>query len=189
MMMSFKVCVYCASSNTLADHHYQITQQLGRSLAQHHMTLVYGGGNAGLMGTVANAVLDEGGHVIGVIPHKLASLEYAHHGINELYFVDTMYERKQMMTTLADAFVVLPGGFGTFEELFEIWTASYIGFHNKPIILVNHDNFYQPLMTWLEGLVPQGFVKLSSFNAVTLVNTVEEAMALLEKANQSHAGN
>jgi uncharacterized protein (TIGR00730 family) len=187
--MSLKVCVYCASSNTVDSHYFDMTESFARQLAMHHMTVVYGGGNAGLMGKVANTVLEEGGHVIGIIPHRLAGLELAHHGVSELYFVDTMYERKQMMTTFADAFVVLPGGFGTFEELFEIWTASYLGFHQKPIILLNHNGFYEPMMTWLNSMVKTGFVKESHFNAVTLVNTPEEAMALLLKAQQASGEN
>jgi hypothetical protein len=126
-------------------------QSLGREIAARGLTLVYGGAHRGLMGVVADAVLAAGGRVIGVIPQALVDLEVAHTGLTELHIVDTMHSRKAMMSTLADAFVVAPGGFGTLEEAFEHITALQLGYHKKPIIFLDVDRFWAPMEAFLDG--------------------------------------
>jgi uncharacterized protein (TIGR00730 family) len=141
------------------------------------VSLVYGGGHVGLMGVVADAVLEAGGEAIGVIPHALAAREVAHQGLTRLHVVDSMHERKAMMASLADAFVALPGGFGTYEEFFEAVTWTQLGVHRKPCGLLNVNGFYDPIVQFLARAVSEGFVK-PEHRAAILVDT--EAGPLLE---------
>jgi hypothetical protein len=131
---------------------------MGRELARRGLGLVYGGAAQGLMGAVADAVLEGGGEVVGVIPHGLASQEFAHPRLTRAHFVGSMHERKALMESLADAFVTLPGGFGTLDELFEMLTWAQLGLHQKPIGLVDTQGYYAPLMAWIHGALAQGFV-------------------------------
>jgi hypothetical protein len=133
--------------------------EVGRLIAASGRTLVYGGGCVGLMGAMANAALEAGGRVIGVIPQALVDLEVAHHGVSELRVVDSMHERKALMADLSDGFMALPGGIGTLEEFFEVWTWSQLGLHAKPYGLLNVAGFYDPLLTFLTRLVEQRFVQ------------------------------
>jgi uncharacterized protein (TIGR00730 family) len=132
---------------------------LGRTLLDHQLGLVYGGGIVGLMGIVANAVLDGGGEVIGVIPEALATRELAHPGLTRMHVVKTMHERKAVMARLADAFVALPGGYGTFEELLEIITWAQLGLHQKPIGLLNVENYFTHLIALVDNAVHEGFIR------------------------------
>lgn len=153
------VCVFCGSSPGARDVYADASARLGKLLAHRGQTLVYGGAQVGMMGTVADAALAAGGDVVGAIPHYMAGRELAHGGLTELHVVDGMHERKALMAERADAFIALPGGAGTLDEFFEVWTWSQIGLHAKPIGLLDVDGFYQPLWRMIEHLVAEGFVK------------------------------
>jgi len=152
------VGVYCASSNHIDEKYFATASEMGRLLAERGHTLVYGGGNVGLMGTVARAVHEHGGKVFGVIPKALRNVEgVAYEVADELIITETMQERKRHMFTRAGAFVVLPGGFGTLEEFMEVLTLRQLGYHHKPIALVNTDGFYEPLLALFEHYYRTGF--------------------------------
>ncbi len=148
-----RVCVFCGSSRGRPTAFAARAEELGRRLAGEGLELVYGGGNVGLMGILADAVLGNGGRVIGVIPRSLVEREVAHFGLSELRVVDSMHERKQLMHELADAFVALPGGLGTFEELFETLTWSQLGLHAKPCGILDVEGYFRPLIELLEHAV------------------------------------
>jgi hypothetical protein len=154
-----RVCVFCGSGKGARPAYEAAARQTGRLLAQRGLTLVYGGGNIGLMGAVADAALDAGGAVIGVIPEALVAWEVAHGGLTELRVVGSMHERKQTMADLSDAFVALPGGFGTFEELCEILTWAQLGLHAKPIGLLNVEGFYDPLLALFDHATRERFLR------------------------------
>lgn len=153
------LCVYCGSSPGADPRYASGAQALARELAQRQITLVYGGGCVGLMGVVADAMLAAGGKVIGVIPRALMEKEVGHLQLTELRIVTSMHERKALMAQLADGFVALPGGIGTFEELFEIWTWSQLGIHSKPCALLNIAGYYDPLVDFLDHATRQGFIR------------------------------
>ena len=153
------VAVYCGSSGGNQPIYTQQAQAMGRELARRGSTLVYGGGCVGLMGTIADAVLAEGGRVIGVIPGFLADKELAHRGCTELHVVETMHQRKLLMADLAEGFVAMPGGFGTLEELFEVLTWGQLGLHGKPVGLLNTESFYNPLLALLDHMQGEAFLR------------------------------
>jgi uncharacterized protein (TIGR00730 family) len=153
------VCVFCGSSLGDRPAFAEAAAGLGRLLAEQGITLVYGGAHVGLMGVIANAALESGGEVHGVIPAGLVALEIAHQGLTELRVVETLAERKAVMAERADAFVALPGGFGTLEELFEMVTATQVGFHTKPTGLLDVDAFFAPLLAFLDRSVEVGLMK------------------------------
>ncbi len=155
---SFSVCVYCGSKPGTDPAFTQAAIQVGTWIGQHGGQLVYGGGRNGLMGIVADATMAAGGRVIGVIPRALVEKEWAHTGCTELHVVETMHERKQMMAEKADAFVALPGGIGTFEEFYEVWTWRQLGYHNKPIGLLNVNHYYEPMLNFLNSVVQSEFM-------------------------------
>jgi uncharacterized protein (TIGR00730 family) len=154
-----RICVYCGSSLGNRAEYAEAAMTLGGLLARRGIGLVYGGGNVGLMGIVADGALAAGGEVIGVIPHSLASREIAHHGVTDLRVVDSMHTRKAMMAELSDAFIAMPGGVGTFEELFEAITWTQLGVHRKPCGLLNVAGFYSPLAAFIDQAVSEGFIK------------------------------
>jgi hypothetical protein len=158
MKPAFSVCVYCGSRPGKDPAHARTAEQVGQWIGAHGGQLVYGGGRNGLMGIVADATLRAGGRVIGIIPTALVEKEWAHHDCTELIVVDTMHERKRLMAEHADAFVALPGGIGTFEEFFEVWTWRQLGYHDKPVGLLNIDGYYDTLVTFLRSTVAQGFM-------------------------------
>jgi uncharacterized protein (TIGR00730 family) len=157
--MNQHICVYCSSSNALAPEYFEAANQMGRLIASHNDSLVYGGGNVGLMGAVARAVHSHNGKVIGMIPEHLADKEIAYHESDELIITKTMRERKALMEARADVFVSLPGGFGTLEELLEILTLRHLKYHTKPIILVNTKGFYDRLIGVFDQLIEEKFAK------------------------------
>ena len=158
--MSLKsVCVFCGASPGARPIYREAAEQLGRSLAEQGLTLVYGGGAVGLMGLVADAALAAGGEVIGIIPQSLERAEIGHRGLTRLEVVDGMHARKARMAELADAFIALPGGLGTLEELFEVWTWGQLGYHAKPLGLLEVDGFYARLTDFLDHLVAERFVR------------------------------
>jgi uncharacterized protein (TIGR00730 family) len=154
-----RVCVYCGSSLGTKERYRDCAVRVGTLLAQRRIALVYGAGNLGLMGAVADAALKHGGEAIGVIPQILVDLELAHQGLNDLRIVDTMHERKATMAQLADAFIALPGGMGTLEELAEILTWAQLDIHHKPVGLLNEGGYYDHLLTFLDHAVAEGFLR------------------------------
>jgi uncharacterized protein (TIGR00730 family) len=155
---AFSICVYCGSRAGDDPRYTQTAQAVGEWIGRHHGQLVYGGGNNGLMGVVAEATLQAGGRVVGVIPESLVIREYAKRDCTELHVVQSMHERKQMMAERADVFLALPGGIGTFEELFEVWTWRQLGYHDKPIGVVNVAGYYDQLLDFLQTSVSAGFM-------------------------------
>ena len=165
-----RICVFCGSSTGSDPAYFDAAQEMGREIVARNLTLVYGGGHVGLMGAIADAVLSAGGSVIGVIPHALAVREIAHQRLTRLHVVGSMHERKAMMADLSDAFVALPGGFGTYEEFFEAVTWTQLGVHKKPCGLLNVAGFYDPLVQFLDNAVSQQFVR-QQHRSTILVDT------------------
>lgn len=155
-----RVAVFCGASNGARPDYPAAAWELGTALADRGITVIYGGGRAGLMGAVADAALSRGGQVVGVITRLLYGRELGHEGITDLHVVETMHERKMMMATLADAFITLPGGLGTFDELFEILAWAQLGIHAKPVGLLNVNGYYDGLMTFLDHVEKENFLRL-----------------------------
>lgn len=153
------VCVFCGASTGANPLYREAAQALGRAIAERKLTLVYGGGAVGLMGIVADAALAAGGEVIGIIPQSLKDKEIGHRGLTRLEVVDGMHARKARMAELSDAFIALPGGLGTLEELFEVWTWGQLGYHHKPLGLLEVNGFYEKLSGFLDHIVGEGFVR------------------------------
>ena len=158
MKPEFSVCVYCGSRPGLDADFATAAREVGHWIGEHGGQLVYGGGKGGLMGIVASAALERGATVVGVIPQALVDKEWANHACTELHVVNTMHERKRLMAERADVFLALPGGIGTFEELFEVWTWRQLGYHAKPIGLLNIAGYYDRLLGFLEQSVSQQFL-------------------------------
>ena len=158
MSAPLSVCVYCGSRDGADPAFAAAAAAVGRGIAQRGWQLVYGGGRAGLMGRAADAALAAGGRVVGVIPRSLMEREVGHAGLSELHVVDTMHQRKRLLAERSDAFVALPGGIGTFEELFEVWTWRQLGYHDKPVGLLNAGGYYDALLGFLGETVARGFV-------------------------------
>jgi uncharacterized protein (TIGR00730 family) len=153
------ICVFCGSASGRAPTYAAAARELGELLAKRGIGLVYGGGNVGLMGELADAVLDAGGRAIGVIPQQLVDREIAHGGLTELHVVENLHQRKALMAELADAFLTLPGGVGTMEELFEVWSWARLGLHSKPCGLLNVDGYFNSLRTLTDQMVTEGFLE------------------------------
>ena len=158
MVSLSSVCVYCGSSGLVNDVYKDAARQLGTRLAEAGIRLVYGGGRVGLMGLVADAALAAGGHVTGIIPDHIRALEVGHNALSELLVVDSMHERKRLMIEHSDGFVVLPGGFGTLDETFEVVTWKQLRLHDKPIVIADIAGYWAPLMALFEHLTAEGFV-------------------------------
>ena len=173
------VCVYCGSSPGVDPRHVEVAAELGRVLAAAGVRLVYGGGSVGVMGALADAVLAEGGRVVGVLPRGLFRREVAHQGLTELHEVGSMHERKQLMFDLADAFVALPGGLGTLEELAEVTTWAQLGIHAKPIAVLDVGGFWTPLLDFLDSLVVEGFLPETSRQLILQVEAVDRLLDAL----------
>jgi uncharacterized protein (TIGR00730 family) len=173
------IAVFCASANGAHPIYRVAAEELGRALAIRNIGLIYGGSNVGLMKTVAEAALAVDGKVIGVIPEVLVDLEVAHHGITELHITSTMHTRKALIGEKADAFIALPGGFGTFEELFEVLAWHTLKIHTKPILLLNTNGFYDKLLAFLDHCVAEGMLKSKSRELLLVANTVEDALVQL----------
>lgn len=172
------VCVYCGSSPGNRPEYAQTARALGKALVENGMSLVYGGGKVGLMGIVADAVLEHGGTAIGIIPDALMQKEVGHRGLTELHVVRNMHERKQMMADRAEAFIAMPGGVGTFEELFETFTWLQLGYHAKPVGLLNVAGFYDGMLGFLSHAVQEGFLKQVHAD---LLHVADTPAALLSK--------
>ncbi len=173
------VAVFCASAMGVNGVYREAAEELGRALGERGIGLIYGGSNVGLMQAVADACVASGGRVVGVIPEVLVDKEVAHHGISELHVVDTMHTRKALMGEKADAFLILPGGFGTMEEMFEVLAWQTLGLHTKPIALLNTAGFYDALLKWLDHAVEAGLLNARSREILLVAATVDEALAML----------
>lgn len=170
------ICVFCGSRLGSKPIYRETAKSVGQLIAQQQLRLVYGGGNIGLMGVVADAVLEYGGEVVGVIPGHLQEKEVGHAGLTELHVVSTMHERKALMANLSDAFVALPGGFGTFEEFCEILTWAQLDLHRKPCGLLNVDGFYDPLLTLFDRAVDDGFLRPEYHSMVLTATDADELL-------------
>jgi uncharacterized protein (TIGR00730 family) len=179
---AFSLCVYCGSRAGTEPAYAQVARLVGHWIGNHGGQLVYGGGRNGLMGLTAQATLDAGGQVVGIIPKALVEKEWANPSCTELHVVDTMHERKRMMAERADAFLALPGGIGTFEEFFEVWTWRQLGYHDKPVGLLNVCGYYDGLMDFMKKGVESGFM---SDGQMGLIQVGDQAALLLPSLVQA----
>jgi uncharacterized protein (TIGR00730 family) len=179
-MVPLRVCVFTGSSSGIRAEYAAAARDLGQLLAHRGIDLVYGGACVGLMGVVADAALEAGGRAIGVIPSVLVAKEVAHDGLTELHVVSSMHERKAKMADLSDAFIALPGGLGTWEELFEVLTWGQLGLHRKPCGLLNTLHYFDPLLAFVRHSVDEGFVRREHAGMITVADESEELLARLE---------
>lgn len=179
MTKAKRICVYCGASNRVEQVYKDAASRLGEMIAKSGMDMVYGGGRLGLMGLVADSALAHGAHVVGYIPKLLENSEGAHSGLSYIEIVDTMHTRKQKMTEIADAFIILPGGFGTLDELFEILTWRQLQIHSKPIFVINVNNYWSPLKTLIHNVINEQFATPAHATFATFVNSVDEAISIL----------
>jgi uncharacterized protein (TIGR00730 family) len=178
--MSITVCVFCGSRPGSNPSWSTASSQLGSEIAKHGWRLVFGGGGGGLMGELARGAIASHGTVIGIIPNFLTEAEPVILDLSELYVVESMIERKEMMVDLSDIFVVMPGGIGTIEELFEVWTGNHVKAYSKPILIVNLDGFFDELLTFAKKQYENGFLIERHFSYITVVKTIPEAIAFLQ---------
>jgi hypothetical protein len=174
------ICVYCASSDTIDQAYLELAAAVGERVAADGHSLVSGGGRVSMMGAVARAARAGGAYTVGVIPEHLVGYELADTDADELIVVHSMRERKRVMESRADAFLALPGGLGTLEELFEMWTSLSLTMHDKPVAVLDPDGFYEPMWSWLESLVPRGFVRRAALDALVRATTVDEAFKAID---------
>src|SRR3989339_1977826 len=174
-----RICVFCGSNHGVRSAYTDAAQQLGKALVSQGMGLVYGGGSIGLMTVVADAVLKEQGEVIGVIPHALSSKEFAHDGLTELHLVSSMHERKATMAELSDAFIAMPGGFGTLDEFFEIVTWAQLGLHAKPIGLLNVGGYFDWLLKFVDYMLQERFISTEHRQLIVTSHDPEELLSAL----------
>ncbi len=170
------LCVYCGSSSHVRKSHIDAARELGVILAESGVRLVFGGGRVGLMGVVANAVLENGGEVFGVIPKFLKKREVGHSACSELFVTDNMHDRKLKMATLSDAFAILPGGLGTLDEMFEILTWKQLELHDKPIVLVNVDGYWNPLTNLIDTQIAENYVRTEHRNLYQVAPNVADVL-------------
>lgn len=182
--MISSITVYCSSSSKAPQSYFDEASALGRGFAERNIGLVFGGGHVGLMGRTADAVMQGGGTVKGIIPRFLEEKEVAHYGITELHVVETMHERKMLLTGWADAFIILPGGFGTLDEFMEILTWKHLGQHAKPIILLNVDGFWEQLLEFFERIAADHMVKPGYETYYDICDSADEALALIDRLNR-----
>jgi uncharacterized protein (TIGR00730 family) len=177
-----RICVFCGSSLGASSKYLAEAASLGRQLAASHWSLVYGGTSVGLMGAAADAALASGTEVIGVLPRALQDREIAHRGLTKLHLVESMHERKALMASLSDAFIALPGGYGTLDEFFEIVTWAQLNIHSKPCVLINTDGYYDFLLRFLDHAVSEEFVRPGNLGLVLVVKDSAEALKVIEQS-------
>ena len=183
-----RLAVYCGANAGQDPAYAATTILLGKAMAARNVDLVYGGGRLGLMGIIADTVLAEGGRVHGVIPEMLKDLEVAHQGVTELHIVQTMHERKAKMTDLTDAFIALPGGVGTMDELFEAWSWNALGYHNKPFAILNVAGYWDSLIDFLDTMTDQGFVSAERRKNLIISDNIDDCLDRLAAACNTEAG-
>jgi uncharacterized protein (TIGR00730 family) len=176
------LAVYCGSALGSSPVFAEAARATARAMVSQGVELVYGGGRLGLMGLIADTVLELGGRVDGVIPEALIDLEVAHTGVTELHRVETMHERKAKMTDLADAFLALPGGIGTLDELFDAWSWNALGYHAKPFCLLNVEGFWDGLIEFMDHATASGFLSAQRRNQLLVAATADEALEMLDEA-------
>ncbi len=179
------VCVYCGASSKVRESYKEAAIELGRQFAHQGTKLVYGGGDVGIMGIVANSVMQNNGEVTGIIPHFLDKLEVGHTGLTELILTENMHERKNMMAEMSEAFVVLPGGLGTLEEFFEVATWKQLGLHDKPIVIFNVDGYWDHLIQLIDHQIEENFAKPANKDLFSVATNVEEVIQQLNNAPKS----
>lgn len=165
------VCVYCGANSGNNPAFVEAAEELGKLLAENNIQVVYGGASIGIMGALAESVLRHDGYITGIIPHGLFQREVAHNGISKLLVVDSMHDRKSLIANLSDAIITLPGGYGTFEELFEMITWNQIGIHQKPIFILNTVGFYDPFQSFIKNVIDSGFIRDKVKQPYKVVNT------------------
>jgi uncharacterized protein (TIGR00730 family) len=175
------VCVYCGSSDKMSDEYLHSARQMGAAIAKRGLILAYGAGCTGMMGAVADGALEAGGEVIGVIPRMFTTPALMHNGLSRLEIVESMHARKQRLVDISDGFIALPGGYGTFEELFEILTWAQIGLHNKPVGILNAQHYFEPLLTAIEHARREGFIYAEHRSLLVCADTSDD---LLDKLVQ-----
>lgn len=185
MARPFSICVFCGSRHGANPSHRAAAEAVGSGIAARGWRLIYGGGGVGLMGVTANAAINGGGQVIGVIPEFLRAQEAGHEGVDDLIITDGMHDRKQIMFNMADAFLVLPGGIGTMDETVEILTWRQLGKHNKPIVMMDLGGYWRPLLAAFDGAVENEFMSQGTVDLLDIVDDVEGAFKLLEAQRQS----
>ena len=173
------ICVFCASSDAIASHYLRLASEVGAQIARRGHSLVSGGGSVSMMGAVARAARAGGAHTVGVIPRQLLDHEVGDTDADELVVVDTMRERKRIMDERSSAFLVLPGGIGTLEEMFEVWTARTLGMNPKPVVVLDPDGHFAPLWAAIDQLVATGFARRSALRSLTRVRMIEDAFDAL----------
>lgn len=183
-----RICVFCGSGSGKNPAYSQAARDLGRSLAEMDLELVYGGADVGLMGEVANAALEEGGQVIGIIPDVLVERELAHHGVSELQVVSSMHERKSRMTELSDVFITLPGGSGSMDEFFELLTLQQIGYTDKPVVLWNLLGYYDSLLLQMDRFVSDGFLREAHRSRLHVADDLPSLLELLRNLAEGESG-
>lgn len=181
-----KVCVYCASSSKVNSQYVETARKLGKILAENDLELVYGGGSVGLMGVLADSVLENGGRVTGVIPRFMVEVEWQHNGLTELVLTETMHERKEKMAELADAVVALPGGCGTMEELLEMITWKQLGIHSQPIVIVNVNEYYTHLLAQFQQAADELFMRSQHLEMWSVVTDADEVLRAIENGKDIH---
>ena len=181
MTLIKSICVYCGSARGRSPRYVAAAKELGEAMAARQIRLVYGGARIGMMGEVADAVMKNGGEVIGVIPEHLQTSEVGHSGITELKVVESMHVRKKLMFDLSDGFAVLPGGYGTLDELFEIVTWRMLKLHDKPVVVLNIDGYWDPFQKLIDQLIDEGFARADSRQYFSVVNSVGRMFDLLEQ--------
>ncbi|MCW2539866.1 MAG: hypothetical protein JWN95_1591 [Frankiales bacterium] len=174
------ICVYCASASSIDESYLELARRVGEQIGKRGHRLVSGGGRVSMMGAVASAARAYGAHTTGVIPQHLLALEVADAAADDLLVVDTMRERKALMDAKADAFLVLPGGIGTLEEFFEVWTSATLGMHRKPVVVLDESSFFRPLWTAIETMAAAGFVRPGVWDSLHRVSSVEAAFDVIE---------
>ncbi len=175
-----RLCVFCGSSQDVDPQYLQAARLIGQTLAKRGIGVVYGGGDVGMMGQVAKGAMESGGEVFGIIPQKLMQREIAHMGLTELFVVDNLRTRKAMMATMSAGFLTLPGGLGTFEELFEVATLTQLGYHHKPVGMLNIKGYFEPLKAFLEHAADVGFVRPQHRNLIHFEDTLDALLAAFE---------
>lgn len=181
-------CVYCGASTPTRREYIQLARKLGHAMAMRKIELIYGGGATGMMGAIANQVLESGGKVTGIIPQFLDAIEIGHRKLDQLYVTDDMHQRKHKMAELADGFIVIPGGLGTLDEFFEILTWRQLGLHNKPIMLLDVLQFWDRLQVLIDQIIATGFAKADAAELYTRCTTVEQALDQLQPRGRSSPG-
>jgi len=180
--MSKNILVFCGSQPGLESQFEQLAMELGKAIAKRNWVLVYGGAKVGLMGILADSVLNNRAKVIGIIPHFLSEKEVEHSGITSLIYVNSMHERKQMMYEKSDAVVVLPGGYGTMDEMFEFLTWTQLCLHEKPIVLINANGYYDGLLTQINHMESTGFISKSTRKLLSITSDIDEAILEIERS-------